>query len=363
MRQSLFIVTVFGFVLCFSHCSSSSSSSPSAMEDTSPSGTVSAAVGGSLNSSDSSGTVAILDRHTLDRHMMQPLLLPFFSESALATNSCPTLTTSNGSGCSSSSNVALLTYSHCNFGTSTASWNGYMQVDFSPASTTLSCGTFPSPVSDTIRRQYVTSGGVAAATVTRTAASGRVVTIDDTTTGIYDNYQGDTFDGSGASGVTFTTFNSGGGSEVTFDSSGKRTGVTVVEHISGATSGGTTLWDHTVAGSVNISETGSGSSKVWTASAGTVTSGSCSSGVTVYHNAVKMMGSTCFENVTYSPTCCTPTAGTIVTTFSKTSASPTNAVTTAMDNKSETLTITGCGTGTLVDYRGDSTSVSLTGCY
>lgn len=358
MNTKLFFLFTLA-ALGLSGCSgpSTTNSNSNAAEDSSASGAAASSVGGAINNSSGNGTVSSLD-HRFYIH-------PFLIQVANASTACPTLKSTNSSGantCSSTSNVATLHYSSCSFGGSAATWTGFMEVSFS-GSTTLSCGTFPTPTTDTMLRQFVASSGGAAGTATRTSALGNVVTIDDTTSGIQGNYQLDTFNGSGASGFSFTAFNSGGGKEVVFNGSGKRSSVTIAEHLAGATGGGLSLWDHTVAGTVNLSESGSGSSTTWTATSGTVTSGTCSSGVTVYHNKAKVMGTTCFESVTYSASCCTPTSGTIVTSFSTTSRSGSGLLATAMNGKSESLTFNGCGSATYTDYAGTSSTVTMGSCF
>lgn len=357
MPFRLLALTLFVTLAACSKKSSDSGSS-SVDEDSSVSGAAASVVGGTVQNSTSSGTIAMY------RPQVSPLWLrPIIGAEAIASgNTCPTLKSTAGTGansCSSTSNVATLAYSSCTFGGS-GTWNGYMNVSFSGA-TTLSCGTFPSPTADTMLRQFVSAAGVAA-TGTRTSPAGAVVTIDDTLSGVQSNYQSDLFNGSGASGVTFTSFNSGAGKKITF-AGGKRTAVNFAEHLSAVSAAGVDLWDHTVAGTVNLSESGSGSASTWTATAGTVSGGACSGGVTVYHNRAKVMGQTCFSSVTYTANCCTPTAGTIVTTFSKTSASGNGIIAAAMNGKSETLAITGCGTATFTDYSGASSTVTLKSCF
>jgi hypothetical protein len=214
-------------------------------------------------------------------------------------------------------------------------------------------------------RQWVNSGATQPSTGSRTSAQGNVVTMDDTTSGIDSNYQSDTFNGSGASGLTISTVGvgaKGGAKQVTFNSSGKRTGVTVLEHVS-AVENSTTVFDHTVAGSVTLSESGSGSSSSWSVSTGTVSSGQCTSGgMIVYHNLVKVMGRTCFQSVTYDTSCCTPVSGTVTTTFSTTSASS-GAISALMNGKTESLTFNGCGSATYTNYAGASSTVSMGHCF
>ncbi len=351
---------MISLALTFSACSVNNGPS-GASEDASISGLAAEAVGGALNFSLSSGTFTMSEMRS--QQSLFSWLNLFSGIAHASTSTCPTISDSSSSGpntCSSASNVATLDYSDCSFGNSSATWNGFTQLSFSGA-TALACGTFPSPTNDTLLRQAVASAGGAAGTLTRTSSSGTVLTVDDTIHGIDGNYQGDTFNGRAPSNFSFTPFNSGGGKEVVFNASGQQTSVTIAEHLSGSLDGNA-LFDHTIAGTVNVSESGSGSSTVWTATAGTVSSGTCSNGVTGYDNVMKMLGQTCFENVTYNATCCQPISGTIVTTFTNTSNSPSTAIA-CMSGQTETLTITGCGKATYTSCTGATTSVNLDQCF
>lgn len=328
-------------------------------EDASASGVVAVAIGGALNQSIPSGTVTRLDRHLF--------LFPFLIPAALASFSCPTLATATNNGtnsCTSAGNIDILEYDNCHFGVSGANWSGFLAVTFQMG-TTLTCGTFPTPTNDTLLVQFVQLNNGASIGTRTSSASGTVVLIDHTLSGIYGNYQSDTFNGSGASGFSFSPINSGGGKGVAFDSNGLRTAATSIEHLAGVTQGGTLLWDYTMAGTVPLTETdGSAFSTTWTANTGTVTNGTCTGGMAVYNNTAQVMGTACFQNVVYSPACCAPISGTITTSFSTTSQSGSNPIGQAMNGKSETLTFKECGnSATLVDYTGNGYPVMMTTCY
>lgn len=335
---AVLILTTMGLGAC-SKSTNNDSTTASAPEDTSAMGAAASSVGGAIANSFSGATVELT------------------ASSPTTFGTCPTLLTTAGSGCANVGSAAEMTYSACSF-MGNAKWSGTLSVSLS-SSTAVTCGAYPTVTTDTLRRQFIAASGGVAGTGTRTTGAGTVVTIDHTTAGITANYQSDTFNGSGASGYTGTFFNSGGGSAVHF-TSGKRDKVTILEHLS---TSGLLGWDHTVAGDINITEAGSGTALTWTANSGTVTSGACTGGITVYHNRVKMMGQTCFASVNYNPTCCTPVSGTITTTFSKTSASGSGQVATAMNGKSESLTFTGCGSGMYTDYQGTTSAVTLSHCF
>ncbi|MGZ3691389.1 MAG: hypothetical protein ACXVAX_07790, partial [Pseudobdellovibrio sp.] len=183
-----------------------------------------------------------------------------------------------------------------------------------------------------IQRQFVSSHTVPGS-ATRTTARGTVEHIDHSTADLGN------FDSVGIP----TNIGTGYGTVVTFDGSGKRTGVSVKQRI--YVTGGL---DHSVVGSVSLSETG--------------TSRTASGSLTIYHNKLKVIATSTFTNVVYNDTACTPVSGSISTAFTAGTASPT-ALGSLLVGKSETLTFNGDGTATLVDYNGSSSTVSLTHCY
>jgi hypothetical protein len=329
-----FIGSVFSLNLSSCGVSPSSPSIQSGGEDTSASGIVASVFGGTLSASIGTGTFNYVGRFTA---------------------TCPTLLTS-GAGCSSSGSSGKLTLNSCNFSSSTATWasgtTGYVLNSFS-GTTPISCGTFPTPSNDTFQRQFITSGG-AASTITRTTSNGTVLTIDDTTAGVNANYENDHFDGSGASGALISGFNSGAGKTVNFVA-GSRVSAQALETVS------TAGFNYTVAGTLPVSETTSSGATTWSTNVGTVSQGACTSGITVYDNQAKIMGTTCFKNVIYNNSCCTPVSGTIVTSFASTSQSS-GSLSSAMNGTSERLTFSGCGSGVLSDYKGGNTLVTLPHC-
>lgn len=308
----------------------SSSSTPSATEDSSASGSAAASVGGAISSSSSGGTLSMYKSISPS---LRPLQWLFDSvvEKAFASVACPTVLTANGSGCTNSSGKARMTYSACSFGTSTATWTGTLQASLGTGS--ISCGSFPSPVSTTLDRQFVDGSGNPSSGI-RVSASGVTIYVDHSTADL-GNYEGDTI---------ATNIASGYGDQVTFNGSGARTGVTIRQRVYS-----TGFFDHSVTGALTISESG--------------TTRSVSGTVSTYHNIVRVKGTTTFSAVVYNNTCCLPVSGTISTSFAKTTASPTNLLTAAIDGKTESLSITGCGTGTLTAYNGAISSVILNNCY
>ena len=359
---SLFAVVL---TVALSACSNSdSNSNTTAIEDVSASGAAASTVGGAIQNSAANGTVSVYKIKMTPRLPTKPIiLLPFYAATANATApTCPTLLTANtaGSGCASTGNVATLTYNNCSFSGASAVWDGFQRVAFSSGSTALTCGVFPTPTTDTLLRQFVTSSG-SASSATRTTNLGTVVTMDDTTATVNSNYQQDDFNGTGTSGVNFAAFNSGDGKKVAF-TSGQRTSVSVLESLVG-TKSGTTTFNHTVAGTVNLAESGSGSTLAWNANVGTINaSNQCTGGITVYHNLVGLMGSTCFQDVRYNVSCCTPISGTITTTFSKTSQSPNKVATNLLAGVTETLQFNGCGAA-VYTVNGVTETVQVSNCF
>ncbi len=310
-------------------CSSglSSSSASAASEDSSASGAAASSVGGAISSSDSSNTVSSYEHKTL-----LDLLIP----SALATNSCPTVA-AGGSGCASNGNPVDLTYSSCSFGSSSATWSGTLEVSLINSGA-ISCGTFPDRSAsrlannDGILRQFVSGGNPG--TATRTNSRGTVVTIDHASANLAN------FD----TGTTISAnIGSGYGTKVVFDGSGGRKEVQVRQRL--YTSG----YDHSVDADLTLSES---------VGTRTITGGT----VKVYHNKMKVIGSSTFSNVVYNTQCCNPISGSITTTFSAGAHVSPTALGSLAVGKSESLTFTGCGTATFVNTSGTSSSVTLNNC-
>lgn len=321
--------------------SGSSSASSSAQLDSSTSGTAASSVGGAIANSDVSGTVAKND--ALKRFWS--MIIP----EAYASNACPTLKTAAGKGCTQASNAADLTYVTCDFGNAGDTWTGTMQISLS-AGTAVTCGTFPTlssiPNGQSLQRQFVTSG--APGTALRTTASvdqqdgrserivvaGRSVTIDHKTANLAN------FD----SATISANIGTGYGTQVVFDGSGHRKQVIVNERVYDST------FDHSVSGSINMSESGS----TRTISSGTVK---------VYHNTLKVVGTSSFSNVVYNDKCCTPVSGTITTTYAAGTHVSTSKAGSAMVGKSEKLEFLECGSAILTNTAGQVSNVSMNTCY
>ncbi len=323
------VVSLITVSLALSACGKSSSSG-NASEDTSASGAAAGAVGGALSGSSSGGTQASAD------FKFQPTLLQSVKSqfnllpNAFADVSCPTFHTM-GTGCQASGGTMWLSYSDCSFA-GAATWNG-VQALISTSSAT--CGSFPLPAANgsLIRQLVASSGALTPGQVTLTTNLGTQGVVDDATANL-GNFDGDSIS---------TIANGGYGSEVTFGPSDTRTGVTIAHHIYS-----TGLFDHSVTGSLSVSE-----------SSGTRT---VTGSVKVYHNLLRVVG-TSVINVTHQDGCCFPISGTISTTFSQgNNVQPTAAGRLAL-GKTETLSITGCGTASLTSYDGSTANVVLDRCF
>ena len=296
-----------------------------AAEDTSASGAAASSIGGSLSSSSSTGTVATFDRKGSVWNLAQP--------TAFAANVCPSLKSANGAGCTNGTNAVDIAYATCSFGTSLATWSGTQEITLNPAGA-VSCGTFPIPGNSTIQRQFVSTPGVAGS-ASRTTPAGTVVVIDNSSTNL-SNFDNQTIAANVGSGY---------GTAVSF-ASNVRTGVNVKQRV--YVQGGVGF-DHTVVGSISISE----SAGVRTAS-GTAT---------VYHNKLKIVGTSTFTGVTYNDMSCVPTAGSIKTTFAAGANVAPTVPGQALVAKSETLSFNGDGTATLTDPTGATSVVKLSHCF
>lgn len=293
-------------------------------EDSSSSGLVASAIGGAIASSSSSGTVASF--------APQPSIWSVLLPQAFASTACPTLRTTNGSGCDTHSGYVDLTYSSCSFGSSLATWSGTLEVSLGSGS--ISCGTFPSGLtSNTVVRQFVSLPGVPGGIGVRGTKRGTVVYIDHATADL-GNYDG----------VTIAKdIGTGYGTKVTFNSSGARSAVDVKQRL--YVTGG---FDHSVVGSISLSESGS-----TRAASGTMT---------VYHNKAKVIGTSTLSAVTYNDTSCVPVSGTITTVFTAGTVQPT-VIGNLMVGKSETLVFNSDGTASFTDTSGTTSTVELTHCY
>ena len=312
--------------------SASTTATSSASEDTSTSGTAAVTVTSALSSSSSSGTQSLSMNKSSTFNLMDYLI-----PKALASTACPTFATTS-TGCTTSGGNMWLTYSSCSIGSSAAVWTGVQQLSMSTGS--AACGTFPNPgASATLSRQYVTAASSSyPAAATRVNAAGTAQVIDHSSTNLT-NFNGDT--------IT-PIIGTGYGTVVTFNSSGLRSQINIAQRIY------TTGLDHTVVSTTPLTIT---------ESSGTAATRTINGTVKVYHNKLKVVATSTFTNVVHSLTCCQPTGGSITTVYSAGgTVSPTNAGLLVV-GKSETLTFTGCGTGTLTATDGTVTSVTLTSCF
>jgi hypothetical protein len=313
MSKIIRVVSILALYLV--GCSASNSS-----EDVTIGSVAAGAIGASLASTSSSGTQAFFTPAG-----KAPFDLLGWIPDAYAAGACATMATAAGAGCTNGSSAVTLSYSACNFGTSTAVWSGLMEV----RGAGVACGSFPT---GSVTRQFVISAGGAAHTGTRTNSAGKVVTIDHSTADL-GNYEGDTIS---------TLVNSGYGTSVTIGG-GVRTAVAVRQRMTG------TLFDISVNGNLAVSETSNATSRTLSGS------------VTTYHNVLKVKGTAAFSSVVYSNSCCTPVSGTITTTLAATSQS--DSVGQALDGKTQTLEFTGCGSATATSTSGTTSSVAVTACY
>jgi hypothetical protein len=307
---------------------------PANPEDSSSSGAVAESVGGALSGTGSNGTLAYfspkINSHKMHSflHFLNPL------EMAHAAGLCPTFRSVNN--CAAGSENLWLTYDACSFANSAAEWVGV--VELTPtANTPPSCGTFPNPgPNNSLYRQYVAaSGSTTPYSVAVTTSYGTYAVIDDHTSNLQ-NFNGDT--------IT-PLLNSGYGSEVTYGANGGRKTLALAHR-----EWSTGLFDFTVSGSLNVSETSGASTRTVTGS------------VTVYHNRLQIIGTSTLNNVVHNDSCCLPVSGSITTVFSAGSVSPTQLGALAI-GKSETMTFDGCGQATLQGYDGTEKTVSLSKCY
>jgi hypothetical protein len=145
-----------------------------------------------------------------------------------------------------------------------------------------------------------------------------------------------------------TILGTGYGTRVNFNASGVRASMDIYKHQ--YVVGG---YDHSVEGSLTISEASAGASS-------RVLNGT----LKVYHNRARIIGTSVFTDVTHSDSCCTPVSGTIETTFSTGQFITTPTVLgSAMVGKKETLVITGCGTANLTNTDGTASAVTLNNCF
>lgn len=313
----------------------------SGTEDTSASGAAGQAAGGALSASEANGTLAMGMKRPQSSLFAALSSFGNLIPNAWASSSCPTYKTASGSGCTQGSGTPgylWLDYSDCNFGVFDATWNG-VQAIINGAGT-ATCGTFPTPTPTNILYRQIVSAvsGTTPGTATVTSSFGTTATIDNasTTPGSLGNFDEQIYPSS---------INGGWGDAVTFGAGGIRTSVQIGQHIY------TTLFDHTIMGSLTVTETAGATSRT------------LSGNLTVYHNLLKVVGNATFNNVVHSDSCCQPISGSIKTTFASGTIVPATVAGRLIVGLSETLTFTGCGTGTYVSPTGTTTNVTLSRCF
>lgn len=333
--------------LLLSGCGGGTTAGNPAVEDSSVSGAAASAAGGALSGSSANGTQAqMMGKATSWRS--GSVFATFGSAfdpwpEALAATTCPTYKSGTTAGCSASGDTLWLEYNDCHFGLSGSStWNGTLALIVSPG-TNVSCGQFPKPSSfpGSLYRQYVsTAGSNTPGSVTITSAYGTTVTIDNSSTnGTLSNF---------AQASISPIVNNGYGAEIHFNSSQMRDQITLDHN----ENDGKKL-DLTITGQLDIAET----------AGGTTGSKTVSGSITIYHNYLRVIATSTFQNVIHDNSCCFPISGTINTTFSDDPSDPPTSEGSKAIGKTETLTLTGCGTGTLQSYEGTTTQVVLTRCF
>lgn len=252
---------------------------------------------------------------------------------------CPTLGThEHNSGCTNDLNntsAADLIFADCK-AASGGTWNGIAQFTLATG-VAVRCGSGAWPDDVTVQRQFVDehSHGASGSWMD----SQITVTVDHASTG------GTLFNFDTV--TIIPTINSGYGTTVTLGKSSEVTQVSLAEHL-WALKSNVSIFDQTAMGTLKVASTTSGRS--------------VSGSLTMYDNTAMVVGMTKMSDVLYSDTCCPPVSGTITTTYQKGMNSAPSPGGLALVGKTETLTITGCGIGTLIDATGNSSSVAL-GCY
>jgi hypothetical protein len=327
-------VTSLALVSCGKNSDSSASSA-----DDSASGAAASAAGGALSGSSGNGTLAFLETKqspTLMASLKQNLKQSFeLLPNAFADTLCPTYKTT-GSSCDASGDSMWLSYDSCSFG-GTNSWNGVQEII---STVSASCGTFPTPAANgnLIRQIVASSGSSVPGKATITAADGSALgTIDDATANL-GNFDLQTIP---------TVVNSGYGAKVSFGSNGMRDALSLNHHIS--VNG---VFDHSVTGNLTVVE-----------SVNSPTTRTLTGSVLVYHNLLKVVGTSTFNSVVHDDTCCLPIGGSISTVFAAGQNVATTLLGKAVIGKSETLTFTGCGTAVYQAYDGSTANVTLNRCF
>ncbi len=318
-----------------SNCGGGTTIGNPAVEDSSASGLIASSVGGALLSSSSQDQQAaavpllIKDGPSLFKFNLLP--------SAWASDlTCPRYT-SVGADCSTSGSTLLLNYDRCSFANSATEFHGTLALVMS--SGTATCGQYPHPGAlGTLTRQFVRAINPNQPWyATATSGQGAIAVIDHVNTNLRN------FDNQPISALA----NDGYGTQVSFNASGGRAGLHIAQRI--AVLG---VFDHSISGNLSINESASAPS-----------SRSVSGSISVYHNVIQVVGSSTLENLVFNNDCCLPISGTITTSFvAGQNVAPTSLGERAI-GRAESLTLTGCGTGTLVDYDGNTTAVELQKCH
>lgn len=326
-------------------CGGTTAGNP-AVEDFSVSGEAASAAGGALSGSSSSGTLArqITDSGKRPASLLavrlHALLNPW--PQALASTSCPTFRSDGAAGCTSSGDTQWLALDECRYGgAASATWNGTLATIVNPG-LSAACGSFPSvSPPGNLYRQYVTAPGSATpGSVTITSAYGTTVTVDNgESNGTLENFARDPIP---------ALINNGYGAAIHFNSSGIRDQVTLAHW---EKDGG--KLDLTFTGQLGIART----------PGGTDGSRTITGSIRVYHNYLRILATSTFESVIHEDSCCFPVGGVISTTFSEDPSYPPTSEGSLAVGKTEILTLTGCGTGTLQKYDGTVAQVVLTRCF
>jgi len=321
-------VTSLALVSCGKNSDSSSSA------DNSASGAAASAAGGALSGSSSSGTLAFLETKQSPTLMASIKQNIGFLPNAFADALCPTFKST--SGCDASGDSMWLSYDNCSFG-GARTWNGVQELI---STATASCGTFPNPGANgnLIRQIVASSGSPTPGMATITAGDGSSLgTIDDATANL-GNFDLQTI---------ATVVNGGYGAKISFGSNGMRDALSLNRHV--VVDG---VFNHSVTGNLAVAE-----------SVNSPTTRTLSGSVTVYHNLLKVVGTSTFNDVIHEDSCCFPVGGNISTVFAAGSnVAPTSAGL-AVVGKSESLTFTGCGTAVYQSFDGSTANVTLNRCF
>lgn len=427
--RSAMLVTI---VVLLGACSVSDSNSTTdvvaqPVEDTSISTTLAATIGGALADTKANGTLVRSDKKS-QKSLWAMLfnLIPDALAVAVADAVCPTMATTDASYCAvktdNSKNAMYLGFGYasvgapasgkvtisgknCGFYNSDARWSGVMRVYNDNSA--MTCGTYPT--SGTVVRQVVAGqlltglGSVSNTTVAstphayfsaatsatsqgggaglknfwRTSPLGVTVYIDHgwSAASVSPAAVGDlgNYEAVSIPKVT-SSITTGWGNAVTLVG-GKRTGMTVAQRVSQMTISSVTTagapalgtlntytWDHTIVGTFDVTETSaSATSRTVSVTAGTT--------VKVYDNRNKVTGIATVTSLKYEDGCCTPTSGSITTTFTKHPtlscagvAAGAGCLADAYNGTTETVTFKSCGSATVVDKDG-TRDVLMTACY